>query len=99
MKKQLFSFSLAFAFALFGDVNAQITPKFLGRFSTGIYNNTAAEISAYHAKSKRMFVTNGADSSIKVVDISNPASPSLVQSISIKPYGIDLTSVFQQIST
>jgi 2',3'-cyclic-nucleotide 2'-phosphodiesterase (5'-nucleotidase family) len=93
MKKQLFSFSIAFTLALFGDVSAQITPKFLGRFSTGIYNNTAAEISAYHAKSKRMFVTNGADSSIKVVDISNPASPSLVQSISIKPYGIDLTSV------
>lgn len=93
MKKQLFSFSIAFTLALFGDVSAQITPKFLGRFSTGIYNNTAAEISAYHAKSKRMFVTNGADSSIKVVDISNPASPNLVQSISIKPYGIDLTSV------
>lgn len=73
--------------------SAQIQPQFLGRFSTGIYNNTAAEISAYDPGTKRMFVLNGADTSFKVVNISNPASPQLITSISVKPYGIDLTSV------
>ncbi len=72
---------------------AQIQPQFISRFSTGIYNNTAAEISAYDPITKRMFVLNGADTSIKVVDISNPANPQLISSISLKPYGIDPTSV------
>lgn len=75
------------------QVSAQITPQFLGRFSTGIYNTAAAEISAYDKASKRMFVTNGPDTSMKVVDLSNPANPIQISSISIKPYGIDLTSV------
>ncbi|MCU0442826.1 MAG: choice-of-anchor I family protein [Bacteroidia bacterium] len=72
---------------------AQINPQFIGRYSTGIYNAAAAEISAYDALSKRMFVTNGPDTSLKVVDISNPANPIQVNSFSIKPYGSDLTSV------
>jgi 2',3'-cyclic-nucleotide 2'-phosphodiesterase (5'-nucleotidase family) len=72
---------------------AQIQPQFLGRFSTGVYNNTAAEISAYDPATKRMFVLNGADTSVKVVNISNPASPQLITSLSLKPYGIDPTSV------
>jgi 2',3'-cyclic-nucleotide 2'-phosphodiesterase (5'-nucleotidase family) len=72
---------------------AQIQPQFLGRFSTGVYNNTAAEISAYDPASKRMFVLNGADTSFKVVDVKNPANPQLIRSISIRPYGFDLTSI------
>ena len=75
------------------EVKAQINPQFLGRFSTGVYNNAGAEISAYNVQFKKMFVTNAPDTSLKVVDMSNPASPVLLNSISIKPYGIDLTSV------
>ena len=73
--------------------NAQINAQLLGRYSTGFYDKSAAEISAYHSKSKKMFVLNAADTTVKVVNISNPASPLLVSSISIKPYGIDLTSI------
>jgi 2',3'-cyclic-nucleotide 2'-phosphodiesterase/3'-nucleotidase/5'-nucleotidase len=71
----------------------QINPVFLGRYSTGFYDKAAAEITAYHSKSKQMFVLNAADTTVKVVNISNPASPLLAFSISIKPYGIDLTSI------
>ena len=75
------------------QIKAQINPVFLGRYSTGFYDKAAAEISAYHAKTKQMFVLNAADTTVKVVNISNPTSPTLVNSISIKPYGIDLTSI------
>lgn len=96
MKKNSTIKNLAFVLALSVTsllCSAQIQPQFLGRFSTGIYNNTAAEISAFDPATKRMFVINGADTSFKVVDISNPSNPQLITSISVKPYGIDLTSV------
>ena len=72
---------------------AQVSLQFLGRYSTGFYNLAAAEISAYDAGTKRLFVANSADTSIKIVDLSNPANPTLISSISLKPYGIDLNSV------
>lgn len=75
------------------ETQAQINPQLIGRFSTGVYNNTAAEISAFDAKSKRMFVNSGVDTSIKVVDISNPANPTQISVISLKPYGSDITSI------
>ena len=34
--------------------HAQISPQFIGRFSTGVYDKAAAEISAYDVKSKRL---------------------------------------------
>lgn len=96
MKKKLTfkNLLLTLGFSMLSSASiAQIQPQFISRFSTGIYNNTAAEISAYDPITKRMFVLNGADTSIKVVDISNPANPQLISSISLKPYGIDPTSV------
>lgn len=80
-------------FALPNSSTAQIKAEFLGRFSTGIFDQAASEICAYDPATKKMFVSNGPDTSIKVVDLSNPANPSLITSISMKPYGIDLTSV------
>ncbi len=75
--------------------NAQINAQLLGRYSIGTYNSNGgvAEISAYDPGSKRMFVINGPDSSVKIVNIANPASPVLIATISVKPYGIDVTSV------
>lgn len=75
------------------ETNAQVNLQFLGRFSTGFYDKAAAEISAYDPGTKRLFVANSADTSIKIVNLSNPANPVLISSISLKPYGIDLNSV------
>jgi 2',3'-cyclic-nucleotide 2'-phosphodiesterase (5'-nucleotidase family) len=78
-----------------GASQAQINANFVGRYSIGTYNSNGgvAEISAYDPGSKRMFVINGPDTSIKIVNISNPAAPVLVSTLSVKPYGIDVTSV------
>lgn len=90
-KKKLMLLSLLIL-AVFG-AQAQVNPQFIGRYSTGIYDKAAAEITAYDAISKRMFVLNGPDTSIKVVDISKPANPVQISTISIKSYGKDLTSI------
>jgi len=75
------------------QLKAQVSLNYLGRFSTGYYNNAGAEITAYDPNTKRVFVTNAPDTSLKIVSISNPSNPTLVNSFSLKPYGVDLTSV------
>ncbi|MES2726593.1 MAG: choice-of-anchor I family protein [Bacteroidota bacterium] len=74
---------------------AQINAQFLGRYSIGTYNSNGgvAEISAFDPSSKRMFVINGPDSTVKIVNIANPANPVLITTLSIKPYGIDINSI------
>ncbi len=57
-------------------------------------NTSAAEISAYDSKTKRLFVVNNdVTSRINVVDLSNPAVPVALQDISITPYGAGVNSV------
>jgi 2',3'-cyclic-nucleotide 2'-phosphodiesterase (5'-nucleotidase family) len=76
------------------ELHAQIQLKFLGRFQTGnFYNAAGAEIAAYDGSTKRIFVINGPDTSLRIVDVSNPANMQQIRFVSIKPYGIDLTSV------
>jgi len=54
----------------------------------------AAEISAYDPNMKRLFVVNNAgDSKVDVVSLENPASPELIKSIDITPFGGDVNSV------
>ena len=95
MKKQLFLFSIAVTLAFIGDVSAQINAQFLGRYSIGTYNSNGgvAEISAYDPSTKRMYVVNGPDTSFRIVNLANPANPLLISTISVKPYGIDVTSI------
>jgi hypothetical protein len=51
------------------------------------------EIVTYHAGSKRIFATNGVKNSIDIFDISDVANPKKVSSVSLAPYGNDVTSV------
>ena len=48
---------------------------------------TGAEISAFHAQSRRAFVTNAAQNALDIYDLSNPASPSLLRRVDLSPYG------------
>ncbi len=75
--------------------SAQINVQFLGRYSIGTYNSNGgvAEISAYDPSTKRMYVVNGPDTSFRIVNMANPANPVLISTISVKPYGIDVTSI------
>jgi hypothetical protein len=52
-----------------------------------------AEIPTYHAASKRLFTTNGAQNSIDIYDLSDPTAPVKVNRVSLDAYGTDVTSV------
>ena len=61
----------------------------LGSYSAGIFssNISAAEIVAHDRKSQRLFVVNGAQNRIDVVDFRNPAAPALLFFIDCLPFG------------
>ncbi len=73
--------------------NPDITLSVLGTYVSGAFNQGASEISAYDPKSERLFVVNGAASSIDVLDISNPAAPTLLFALDLNPFGRGANSV------
>jgi hypothetical protein len=64
-----------------------LTLKKLGTYESGLIDESAAEIVAYDAKSKRVFVTNANDETVDVLSIRRPWSPHKVLSIDLAPYG------------
>lgn len=65
----------------------------LGSYSAGAFDEGAAEIVAHDPRSQRLFVVNAFDSSIDVLDISNPAVPVKIFTIDVAPYGDNANSV------
>ncbi|HYW49730.1 MAG TPA: choice-of-anchor I family protein, partial [Gemmatimonadaceae bacterium] len=63
----------------------------IGGFDGG--QSLAAEITAYDFVSKRLFVVNGALGSVDVLDLSNPASPKLIATLSGAQFGGPVNSV------
>lgn len=53
----------------------------------------AAEITAYDAASKRLFVVNGANGTVDVLDLSTPSAPRLVGTINVAALGAGVNSV------
>lgn len=76
------------------DLFASIQLSPLGTYNSGVFNASGAEIVAYDAGSQRAFFTSAintqnaaASNRIGVLDLSNPANPTLVASIDLAPYG------------
>ncbi len=72
---------------------ADIDLRFMGRYSTGLFNAGAAEIPAHDPVTQRLFVVNLVDTAIDVLDISNPANPNKIGAIDVSPYGASANSV------
>ena len=53
----------------------------LSRYSTGVFEQSAAEIPTFDPASRRAFVVNAQSGRLDVLDLSTPASPTLVDSI------------------
>lgn len=68
-----------------------LTLERIGGFTGG--GAGAAEITAFDSASKRLFVVNGALGSVDVLDLSNPAMPARVGSISVSGFGAAANSV------
>lgn len=65
----------------------------IGLFDTGIFDDGAAEIPAFDPVSQRLFVTNGANSTIDALDLSDPSNPTLAFTIDTTEFGDGVNSV------
>jgi DNA-binding beta-propeller fold protein YncE len=66
----------------------------IGRFTNDApFNLSASEIVAHDPGTQRLFVVNGRDRRIDVLDIRNPANPVKVAVVDMSPYGAVVNSV------
>ena len=65
----------------------------IGRYDTGIFDEGAAEITAYDAEGQNLFVINGATSTIDILDISDPTNPNFTRAIAIEEFGGGINSI------
>ncbi len=70
-----------------------LTQTVLGTYETGAFDEGAAEIAAYHAPTQTLYVVNGNDDTIDLIDISDPTSPTLSSQIEVSAYGDGANSV------
>lgn len=70
-----------------GSDAVEQTPASLGMVKLGSFTHQggegSAEITAYDAASKKLFVVNGSLASLDVLDLSNPTQPALLKSITM----------------
>ncbi len=59
----------------------------LSSFSNGAGVTNSAEIVAYDSTNFRLYIANSIGAKLDIVDFSNPAAPTLLNSISVTPYG------------
>lgn len=64
----------------------------IGSYNSGL-GEGAAEISAFDAGSKRLFVVNSVQASVDILDLANPSAPVKISSIDVAPYGAVANSV------
>jgi DNA-binding beta-propeller fold protein YncE len=57
------------------DLRSALTLAPLGTYSTGIFDESAAEIVSFDARSRRLFVVNAAQAKVEVLDASRPTTP------------------------
>ena len=90
-KPTLFYF---FAFLFYASSSiGQLNLEHLSTYSTGIFDEGAAEIVAYDPASQQLFFTNADAGTIDILDISNPDTPQKVGEIDISAYGGGVNSV------
>ena len=56
-------------------MNNSIELTQIGRYDSGIFDEGAAEITAYDRDSQKLWVINGANSTIDILDLSDPTNP------------------------
>lgn len=61
-----------------------ISLSFLGRYSSGIFGQSAAEIPAFDPVNRQIFVVNAQNGAIDVLDASDLSNPSLIQTLTME---------------
>lgn len=65
----------------------ELQMSLLTSFSNGAEGTNSAEIVAFDSTSFRLYIANSIGGKLDIVDFSNPAAPSLLNSVSMTPYG------------
>ena len=55
----------------------------IGTYESGIFDDSAAEIVAHDPATQRLFVTNAANGTIDILDISTPTDPQKITDFSV----------------
>jgi len=61
----------------------------IGRYSSGIYDDGGAEITAFDASTDKLFVVNSGDASIDVLDLSDPTNPQKLSTIDVSAASVN----------
>ncbi|MCA8942435.1 MAG: choice-of-anchor I family protein, partial [Planctomycetes bacterium] len=85
--------SIAAASALCVSLTAQIQLTKIGGYESGVFDEGAAEISAYDAGTQRLFVTNADANTLDVLSLADPTNPTLLFTVDLSPYGDGVNSV------
>jgi hypothetical protein len=93
MKKLCFLALFSCLTALTGFAGVPTSLSVLDSYATGIFDDGAAEIGTFDPTTDRLFVVNGANAAIDVLDLSDPNNISLLFSIDISAYGDNVNSV------
>lgn len=72
---------------------AGVSLSYMGRYSAGVYEVSAAEIPAYDPVNQRIFMVNAQSGAVDVLDASNPASPVYIDSLATSVPAATINSV------
>ncbi|TSJ39942.1 choice-of-anchor I family protein [Fluviicola chungangensis] len=67
--------------------NNELKLNLLSSFSNGAEGTNSAEIVAFDPTTDKLYIANSVGAKMDIVDLSNPSTPALLNSISISPYG------------
>jgi hypothetical protein len=67
--------------------NNELKLNLLTSFSNGAEGTNSAEIVAFDPTTDKLYIANSVGAKMDIVDLSNPSTPVLLNSISITPYG------------
>ncbi|AFZ51430.1 choice-of-anchor I family protein [Dactylococcopsis salina] len=76
--------------------NMAINLNPIGTFTTGVFDEGAAEIVAYDAGTERLFVINSNAVTVDILDVSDPTNPTLVSQIDATEFGDGANSLAVQ---
>ncbi|MEL7420640.1 MAG: alkaline phosphatase, partial [Cyanobacteria bacterium J06555_3] len=65
----------------------------IGRYESGVFDDGAAEITAYDPDSQSLYVINGSTATIDILDISDPTEPTFSRAIATSELGSSINSV------
>ncbi|WP_127143368.1 choice-of-anchor I family protein [Pelagibacterium montanilacus] len=84
------------SFAQFHELSASdaaLGLSLLSRYETGVYDESAAEIVTYDPQTRRAYTVNAASGEVDVLDLADPANPTLINSISVSEIGAEANSI------